>query len=478
MLRKNILFLFSDQHRGDWMPYHREVCTASGLPPLPLKMRNLRRLIDEGVTFTRAVTNSPLCVPARACLASGQDYERCGTWNNDFCFSLSQPTFYNHLHNAGYTVAGVGKFDLHKPVMYWGENGWIPQLSQLGFTRAAENEGKGDAVWACKHTKPGPYGNFLRSRGLLDLFCTDHLRRQRVPTDASTVDLPQKAYSDNYVTANAVSMLQDVLRKPDPWFLMVNFSGPHDPWDVTPAMRAPWANTSFPIPDDYTGNQEDLQKVRQNYAAMLENIDACIGALLTILESSGQLEDTVIIYSSDHGEMLGDRNRFYKSVPYLPSIHIPLVIRSGSCRGTVCGHLVQLNDLASTITDFAGLGPMPGTDSRSLLNMTTQSQTAPVRDFQYTALYPQLTAPRENRNGYEMYSAYWKSSGSSTGTLQNGWRSIVTKSHQYIEYLEPPSKELYDLRTDPGEHHNLVSEEPILAADMQMLLESHVTVKK
>ena len=190
MKQPNILLLFPDQHRGDWMP---------GAEGLPLRMPHLHTLMEGGTTFTRAATNSPLCVPARACLALGQDYERCGAWNNDFCCPLDQSTFYRVLRDGGYQVSGVGKFDLHKPVMYWGENGWLPQLETLGFTRAIENEGKGDAVWAFRNTQPGPYGAFLHERGLMESYCDDHLRRAKDPTDA--------AFSDTFISKSLPSTL-------------------------------------------------------------------------------------------------------------------------------------------------------------------------------------------------------------------------------------------------------------------------------
>lgn len=226
MKKKNILFFFSDQHRGDWMPY----CAGErppGTDDLPLRMPNIRFLMEHGTTFTRAATNSPLCVPARACLALGQDYAHCGAWNNDFCCPLDQPTFYSLLRDGGYEVSGVGKFDLHKPIMYWGEHGWIPQLDGLGFTCGIENEGKGDAVWAFQHGQPGPYGRFMDHRGLMEVYCADHLRRAKDPSDSDASDIPEDAYADNWVTKNALSELRTLAQKTSPWFLMLERNSIH-----------------------------------------------------------------------------------------------------------------------------------------------------------------------------------------------------------------------------------------------------------
>lgn len=482
MKRKNILFLFSDQHRGDWMPYDPEAARSLGMDSLPLRMPNIRSLMDRGTTFTRAATNSPLCVPARACLALGEDYERCGAWNNRFCCPLDRPTFYSVLRDGGYQVWGVGKFDLHKPVMYWGEDGWIPQLGTLGFTWALENEGKGDAVWAFQHGSPGPYGAFLQRGGLLEEYCRDHLRRSQDPCDSRPVELPPSAYADNWVTENALAALHRLTGEDSPWFLMVNFSGPHDPWDVTVPMKRAWENTPFPIPREYSGSRDALLGVRQNYAAMLENIDRNIGLLIEELKRSGQLEDTVILYSADHGEMLGDRNRYFKSQPYRPSVQIPLVISGpGVLQNHICGELAQLNDLAATIAAFAGL-EMPGdADSRSLAALAAREDAPPVREYQYSALYTDLPAPEENRAEYAAFARYCKpsSGGRQGGDAQKAvpefrkntsWRSIISKEYKYIEFLETGRDELYDLQRDPGERHNIADVRPDLVPRFRELL--------
>lgn len=448
----------------------------------PLRMPNIRSLMEQGTTFTRAATNSPLCVPARACLALGQDYERCGAWNNDFCCPLDRPTFYRVLRSGGYQVSAVGKLDLHKPIMYWGENGWIPQLERLGFTRGVENEGKGDAVWAFQHGQAGPYGRFLHRRGLMEAYCADHLRRAKDPTAADAADIPADAYADNWVTANALSELRALAENQAPWFLMVNFSGPHDPWDVTADMKGAWRHTAFPIPEEYDGSRERLTGVRQNYAAMLENIDRNIGLLLDELRRLGQYKDTIILYCADHGEMLGNRNRFFKSVPYPPAVHIPLVISGGDVlAGHTCGELVQLSDLAATIAAFAGLTMPDGTDSRSLLPLATDPGALPVRSYQYAALYTDLREQNGPIEGYEDLDCYRKRSASGKSApaadgLHGGgsWRSVVTKEFQYIEYLDTGKQELFDLRTDPDERTDISESEPaVMWKFQQILAEKH-----
>src|SRR5690242_17698363 len=100
----NILLLFPDSHRGDWMPYEPNDLRSMGIEELPLRLPHLRKLMNAGVTFTRAVSPAPLCAPARACLAAGVRYDKCGTASNADNFPLDKKTFYTVLNESGYQV--------------------------------------------------------------------------------------------------------------------------------------------------------------------------------------------------------------------------------------------------------------------------------------------------------------------------------------------------------------------------------------
>ena len=119
----NFLFLFPDQHRGDWIPYNKSVFNKLGLEKLLLKMPNIEKIMHQGITFTNAITSSPLCAPARACLARGLRYNRCGVVDNQVNFPVNKKTYYYILREYGYCVSAVGKLDLHKPTFYWGLDG-------------------------------------------------------------------------------------------------------------------------------------------------------------------------------------------------------------------------------------------------------------------------------------------------------------------------------------------------------------------
>ncbi|MCL2528529.1 MAG: sulfatase-like hydrolase/transferase [Defluviitaleaceae bacterium] len=367
-MKPNFLFIFPDQHRGDWMPYSSETKKKLGVSELTLEVPNIKNLMENGVSFTHAVSPSPVCAPARACLAAGKRYVNCRVPNNGVNFDPTVPTFYGALKNDGYSVGGVGKFDLNKADLYWGKDksGWHELLDQVGFTHTCDNEGKLDTIWGYYNETPGPYGKYLAGQGLMEAHAEDMIGRLRTNKDAPT-PLPENAYCDNWVTQNALDMLQEFPEE-KPWFMQVNFVCPHDPWDVTAAMKDEYKARTYPAPVEYSLN-ENNNGVRQNYASMINNIDKNIGKILAAIEARGDLENTIIIYSSDHGEMLGDHNMYGKSKPNQAAIHVPLVIdasRVGGLKGIENPSPVEMQDIAATILEYAGLCMDTGLGSVSL----------------------------------------------------------------------------------------------------------------
>lgn len=361
MRRPNILFLLPDQHRPDWLGFH---------PGLPLRTPHLDRLAAEGVRFTRAFCTSPLCAPSRASLASGRRYDRCGVVGNHQDYPLDQPTYYRALREAGYRVAGVGKFDLHKATLDWNLDG-SRLIREWGFTEGIDNEGKfdgSDSYQRNGHRPKGPYLAFLADRGLAESYIQEHAPEfLNSRLSAYTTCLPDDAYCDNWVAENGLTFLRG-FPKGRPWHLVVNFTGPHDPMDVTEAMRARWAGVDLPVPhhNDHS-DREGVRRRRQNYAAMIENIDRQAGRFIDLVRERGEMDDTLIVYASDHGEMLGDHGRWGKNTWHHPSVGVPLIASGpGVQRGLVTDALVSLHDLAATFLDCAHAGPLPEMDALTL----------------------------------------------------------------------------------------------------------------
>jgi arylsulfatase len=437
----NILLLFPDQHRWDWMPYARTIRDAHGLTDIPLRMPNVASLMEAGTTFMRAVTPSPLCAPARACLASGLHYGRCRVVDNGSDYPLSQRTFYSVLKENGYTVGGCGKFDLHKNTKWWGLEGWIEDLGTLGFTVGVDNAGKIDAVASGKEEPKDPYMNYLYEKGLAPVHIADMTDRGN-RTDATP--LPEDAYCDNWLTNNGLKLLRD-FPEHRPWFLQVNFTGPHSPWDITGVMKERWGETNFPGPMLSDEPTDTANAIRQNYAAMLENIDRNIGLLLKEVHRRGEEERTLVIYASDHGEMLGDFNKYGKGVPYRAAVQIPFVVAGPGVRsGEVSEALVELQDVAATVLEYAGLHMPEAVDSVSLMPVL-QGERETHRNYQTSAL------AQRNRKG-------------------KMWHTVADLQHRLIvRGNEAP--ELYDLSVDPWELTNIADSQPDVVQRLMALLE-------
>ncbi|MHA1369460.1 MAG: sulfatase family protein [Promethearchaeota archaeon] len=453
--KPNILLIFPDQHRGDWLPYPDHVFHELGMGRLPLRMPVIESLMQNGTTFVKTITPSPLCAPARSCLASGLRYGKTGVMKNSYNHPLDKITFYTVLKNNGYTVGGCGKFDLRKAEHNFNGTGWVPKMSKLGFSKgyAIDNGGKHDAIRCAttfvdddgkrkplddpmKHDPTCPYMKYLKDLGLMMTHVNDFKKRRAIfglnyatfPTE-----LPDHAYCDNWITQNAIKIIRKFPRN-RPWFLQVNFVCPHEPWDVTKSMRKKWENISFPLPNrgnDYF--KEEEIKVRQNYAAMLENIDKNTGLIIEEIRKREDLDNTLIIYSSDHGEMLGDFSLWGKSKPFRGSIHVPLVISGPNIRkGIISNQLVELQDLTRTIIEYAGLSMPTAEDSISLVPILN-GRGSKHRKFQASAL---------------------------NTARDKGWKLIADNRYKLVKFDEKKEILLFDLQVDPWENNNISEDNP------------------
>lgn len=435
MPQPNILFFLPDQHRGDWLGNN---------PCLPLHTPHLDTLMSRGMQFTRAYTPSPLCAPARACLAAGVGYGRCPAPDNHCDFPLDRATYYQALRDAGYRVAGVGKFDLHKDTsdpanLYWGLDG-SRHLAEWGFTDGIDNEGKldGSTSYRVNGEPRGPYLAFLHERGLADTYVQEHMDAGRCRS-AYVTALPGDAYCDNWLSENGLDIIRRI-PPGQPWHMVVNFTGPHAPMDVTQAMHDAWKHVQFPPP--HRNEQErfsdaDHQRNRQHYAAMIANIDRQVGRFIELVECRGELDRTLIVYSSDHGEMLGDHGRWGKGVYHEPSIRVPLIVAGPDIRqGVSSDALVSLHDLAATCLDIAEAEPLPHMESSSLLPVFS-GERALHRDAVVSGL--------------------------------NQWRAAVDPRYKLVTGVESDPI-LHDLQTDPLEDVNIAADHPDLVAKLAQVI--------
>ncbi|MBN1641374.1 MAG: sulfatase-like hydrolase/transferase [Anaerolineae bacterium] len=438
----NVLVIMSDQHRHDYVG-----CAGAAFVHTP----NLDRIAARGVRFTQCVTNCPVCAPARIGLATGLQPHRLGALDNHSYLPRSVPTHYQRFRDAGYRVGCVGKLDLAKPDPYNGRYGDRPCVYGWGFTHPEECEGKMHA--GSSPTPIGPYTHYLAERGLLQRFYEDYRARQArgwvIGASHDSV-LPADAFEDTYIGRRAAAWIRSV---PDdyPWFYFCSFAGPHDPFDPPTAYAARYRGAPVPDPiaDSMEGkpagvraarerrwgpvagaSAEEIAVTRRQYCAAISAIDDQVGQILDALEARGMIDNTFVIYTSDHGEMLGDHGFYAKSVSYESALRVPLLVAGpGIAGGRVSEALVELIDVNPTACALAGLPPQERIDARSFAGV----------------LYGVSETHR-----------------SETISAIRQFRCIRTERYKYVENYNDLS-ELYDLQEDPHELQNLGAGEPAQA---------------
>ncbi|HPN84028.1 MAG TPA: sulfatase-like hydrolase/transferase [Victivallales bacterium] len=435
MKRPNILFFFPDQHRFDW---------TSMNPLLPDITPNLKKLAQGGVNFTNAICPSPVCAPSRACLASGKEYARCGVRGNANTYPIDQTTFYSLLKGAGYQVLSCGKLDLDKPAKSWGadgkhkRDGKSSKLNDWGFTDGCDSEGKMDGWAAHNKGKTGPYFTYLKSRNLINAY---QINYKLLNHDYEAPgDFPEDAYGDNWVAANGLNLIRSIPAG-TPWFLQVNFPGPHNPFDITKSMYDKFKDVKFPGGDTASTDK------RRNYAAMINNIDRWIGIYLEEIRKRGELENTIIVYCSDHGEMLGDHGFWAKKRPLQPSASVPLVISGPGVKpGIVCQNPVETLDLTATFLDYAGIKRPDNMDSKTL------------RPFLEGAGKLERAVAKSSYEGWSLvFDGRYK-------LISGNLADRVDKVDQGKDLV------LYDLVNDPSEMTDVTSKNPDIVAKLKPML--------
>jgi arylsulfatase A-like enzyme len=379
--RPNIILFFPDELRYDWV--------NNGTETDFLHTPHIDSIRKRGVKFNRAITASPICGPSRACFAAASHYEEVGVLSNQFNFPTNRlTTYYKLLRENGYHTMAVGKVDLNKKDTLasfgWGHDGAL-HADEFGFSRLVNTIGVYESAFLKAPDANGsyaePYTDFLLQRNKTDEFLQDVRTRVNISQpfngdfdyrQTSPNTLSDDLYNDNWVADQAVRLLHEAQSDPTihEWFIAVNWNGPHYPMSVTQSMWNSVQGRTFPQPIDYVGPLDAHQhnRTRGDYAAMIENLDRQIGRILSTVED---LNNTVIVLASDHGEMLGDRGYWKKSVPYKASVQVPLVIAGDavvaeSRRGTTSDAGVSLIDLAATFLDIGDVHNLPAQMSEAV----------------------------------------------------------------------------------------------------------------
>lgn len=329
------------------------------------KTPNIDALAAEGTLFANHYCNFPICVPSRASMLTGRLASDIAVWDNGCEFSASIPTVAHHLAAAGYRTILCGKMHFIGPDQL---HGFMERLTPDIYPA--------DFSWTPDWQRPGPpeAGSKISLRGVVEAgICQRSLQ----------IDY------DEEVHYNAVRKLYDLARAPQvrPFFLTVSYTHPHNPFTTT---REYWDRYSEgeidlprvqPIPlerkdphsrrlhyvthaDEFDVSPAHLIAARRAYYGMVSYVDDKVGELRRILRDTGLADSTIVIFTSDHGEMLGERGMWYKMCLFEPSVRVPLIIHAPRMRQVrEVRRNVSLVDLAPTILDFAGIAPDPRADA-------------------------------------------------------------------------------------------------------------------
>ena len=437
--RPNILFIMSDQHRGDCVG-------ADGNKAIHTP--NLDRIAREGARFTAAYTSVPSCTPARACLLTGQS-----PWHNGMLgygrvarkYTNEKPRM---LREAGYYTFGLGK--MH----------WFPQRTRHGFHNTIVDE-------SGRSEQPGFVSDYRK------WFAT---QAPNLDPDATGIGwndyrakpyvLPERLHPTHWMGDTAVDFLRNYQR-PDPFFFKVSFARPHSPYDppqrffdlykdadIPQAVVGEWAERHA-MRGKKIGHSswrgdlgpEQVRRSRQGYYGNVSFIDEQVGRILEALEQRGWLENTLILFTADHGDMTGDHHLWRKTYAYEASARIPMLIRwpkglLTSRRGRVLRQPVELRDILPTFLDTVGTHPDPKRfDGRSMLELIRGNTQGwrPYIDLEHDTCY----------------------------SPENHWNALTDGHYKYIFHARDGEQQLFDLRRDPGELHDLAPE-PAHAARLKL----------
>jgi arylsulfatase len=450
--KPNIVLIFPDEWRWD-------AIGALGLAPA--QTPNLDRITKNGVVFSNCFTCGPLCMPARASLMTGEYVHEHGQWNNKS--HARKPTSPSHVRRmrdeAGYYTALIGKAHLASGSVTSNKSA----LKKWGFAYTDEIPGAQELYkdrtnsWSEEMISQKKFARFGQYMKYFEKHYDAKNPWDTQPLDIDPWNLTSTDHYDTYVGDAAAEWINNYTG-PQPFYLQVNFPGPHYPEDSTTDFRdqfkisdvelgiydqpgspvAPlvdWSRTTLCNIQNMTPDQ--MKTMRLIYFANQLMIDVGIGKILQALAQSGMDQNTWIFFSSDHGEMLGDHFLMYKLVFYESSTKVPLVIRPPSYAGSwVSTGLTDHLDLTTSLLDLAGLSPMFVNRGTSLLDKVVAGPQEAHAQEGKEQVVSELNVPDVGVNQL----------------------MLRTKTHKMNVQLSSPIEpvELYDLVDDPTECNNLI----------------------
>ncbi len=383
----NLLFVFSDQHRK---------CSLGCYGDPQVETPNLDRFAREGVRFDHCIANSPVCVPMRGSLLTGRYAWNHRAITNDLPVDPATPSLADALEQAGYHTGYIGKWHLGGIP----RDKAIPAGERLGFT--------GWKAANCNHSYDRGY------------YFDESCRRHELP---------------GFQSVGETDLALDFIRRnstgEQPWALFLSWSPPHEPFDAIPGeFLDRYDPEKLTLRGNVPAGYPDAAKLLQGYYALTSLLDREFGRLLALVDELGLVEETLIVYTSDHGDLLGSHNLRNKQLPHEESIAVPLLMAwKGHCSPQVRQDLIGLVDLPATVAGILGIG-LPGADGRDI-----------NRDRREAVLIYDLVPCHQaaDRNGHE-------------------WMGVRTERWTYARRPDKTCDVLFDNDADPLQLNNLADE--------------------
>lgn len=435
----NVLILLSDQHRWDLM-----TCAGNELVPTP----NIDRIAARGVRFTNAQCPYPVCVGSRMSFLSGLYTHNHGAVSNEHTLDWRTPTIASHFASQGYISALIGKMHLNHAFLHGfnyhlSANDWLMYLGpkvQL-FANDIASHQHNDFFFKTVNDHGSCFPELPELWGRNQSPWMGKVEHN--PHVASALDAED--HIDTFVARETARFLSR--SKDQPFFLVAGFLKPHPPFHPPReyAARYPVEKLKLPAAGDPARYPEHIQRRIRNiqargeerllsgyagYLGNLAHLDDCVGTVWQALEANSLLDNTIVVYASDHGDMLGQNGLWQKFVLYEPSINVPLIVSwpKRLAQGQISPALIDYMGLWPTLAELCGHA-MPA-------RIDAQSFAAQCRN-------PKARGPEARFAEYNL-----------TGPVP--FYTVRTDQWKYI-HNEGQTDELYDLATDPAETRNLAA---------------------
>ncbi|MDP6348411.1 MAG: sulfatase-like hydrolase/transferase [Chloroflexota bacterium] len=444
MPRPNFLWICTNGQRPDTLG-----CYGNELVDTP----HLDRLAQDGLVFENAFCQSPVCNPSRASFLTGRYPRTTGTRQNNQGMPADEVLVTKLLADASYSCGLAGMLHLGESGAVGGQASGKRQV-ETGYSMVHRSNS------AAPGRPTNAYTGWLGERWL------DYHSEPYQDSRWVEAGMPAEHHHTTWCAQMAINFIEAHAAGEQPWLFSVNIFDPHFPFDPPAGYLERWADRldEIPLPNLVEGEidgkpefhgqhhrdeldppqpypylemaDEDHRLLTAAYWAMGELIDAQVGRLLETLEQTGQLENTLVIFTSDHGEMLGDHGIYGKG-PYFfePATHVPLVLsQPGGIEPGRSYALVELVDLAPTLLEAAGIDIPPGMQGKPLTALLQDNGDRDQhRDDVYCEFYNAIDHPADPPVHSTM---------------------VRTRRHKLVLHHSTNEGELYDLREDPGENVN------------------------